>query len=162
MLRFVVFIALFAVVVYAGFWLLDRRKGGGGGKKAAKPIPRGPVGPDDDEDFLRELERKRRHSKDAEKNGKPKDVEPKNGQPKNGQPKNVQPKQTPPKSPPPKDPQAKDDQPDAQPEPQPKPQPTEGKPTDGEATSKLTRACGPPRSARERRRSAGSRCRRRS
>ena len=128
MLRFVVFIALFAVVVYAGFWLLDRRKGGGGGKKAAKPIPRGPVGPDDDEDFLRELERKRRHSKDAEKNGKPKDVGP-----KNGQPKNVQPKKTPPKSPPPKDPQAKDDQPDAQPEPQPKPQPTEGKPTDGDA-----------------------------
>jgi hypothetical protein len=122
MLRFVVFIALFAVVVYAGFWLLDRRKGGGG-KKAAKPIPRGPVGPDDDEDFLRELERKRRHSKDAEKNGKPKDV----------QPKNVQPKKTPPKSTPPKDPQAKDDQPDAQAEPQPKPQPTEGKPTDGDA-----------------------------
>ena len=127
MLRFVVFIALFAVVVYAGFWLLDRRKGGGG-KKAAKPIPRGPVGPDDDEDFLRELERKRRHSKDAEKNGKPKDV-----QPKNGQPKNVQPKKAPPKSTPPKDSQAKDDQPDTQPEPQPKPQPTEGKPTDGEA-----------------------------
>ena len=78
MLRFVVFIALFAVVVYAGFWLLDRRKGGGG-KKGAKPIPRGPVGPDDDEDFLRELERRRRHSKDGEpKNGKPKDVQPKN------------------------------------------------------------------------------------
>ena len=65
MLRFVVFIALFAMVVYAGFWLLDRRKGGGG-TKAAKPISRGPVGPDDDEDFLRELERKRRHSKDKD------------------------------------------------------------------------------------------------
>lgn len=65
MLRFVVFIALFAVVVYAGFWLLDRRKGGGG-KKAAKPIPRGPVGPDDDEDFLRDLDRKRRHPEDPE------------------------------------------------------------------------------------------------
>jgi len=114
MLRFVVYIALFAVVVYAGFWLLDRRKGGGG-KKAAKPIPRGPVGPDDDEDFLRELERKRRHSKDAEKNGKPKDV----------QPKNVQPKKTPPKNTPPKDQQAKD--------PQPKPQPKDAKPNDGEA-----------------------------
>ena len=114
MLRFVVYIALFAVVVYAGFWLLDRRKGGGG-KKAAKPIPRGPVGPDDDEDFLRELERRRRHSKDAQKNGKPKDV----------QPKNVQPKKTPPKNTPPKDPQAND--------PQPKPQPKDAKPNDGEA-----------------------------
>jgi hypothetical protein len=65
MLRFVVFIALFAMVVYAGFWLLDRRNGGGG-SKAVKPIPRGPVGPDDDEDFLRELDRKKRHSKDEE------------------------------------------------------------------------------------------------
>src|SRR6186997_2199814 len=82
MLRFVVFIALFAMVVYAGFWLLDRRRGGGG-KKAAKPIPRRPVGPDDDEDFLRELERRRRHSKDgASKNGNPKDVHPKKTPPK--------------------------------------------------------------------------------
>lgn len=66
MLRLVVFIALFAAVVYACFWLIDRRKhgGGGGGGKGAKPTPRGPVGPDDDEEFLRELERKRRHSKD--------------------------------------------------------------------------------------------------
>ncbi len=64
MLRVVVFLALFAAVVYATFWLIDRRNNGGGGPKGAKPIPRGPVGPDDDEDFLRELERKRRHSKD--------------------------------------------------------------------------------------------------
>src|SRR6188768_170173 len=85
MLRFVVFIALFAMVVYAGFWLLDRR-GGGGGRKAAKPIPRGPVGPDDDEDFLRELERRRRHSKDApSKNG-----QSQSGPSQNGKPKDVQ------------------------------------------------------------------------
>ena len=39
---------------------------GGSGGVGPKPIPRGPVGPDDDEDFLRELERKRRHSKDKD------------------------------------------------------------------------------------------------
>ena len=32
MLRFVVFLALFAAVVYATFWLIDRRSQGGGGK----------------------------------------------------------------------------------------------------------------------------------
>jgi hypothetical protein len=110
MLRFVVVIALFAMVVYAGFWLLDRRKGGGG-TKSAKPIPRGPVGPDDDEDFLRELERRRRHSK--------------GGQSKNGQPKDAPPDNTPPSNTQPKDPQ-----PNAQPNPQPK---DTTKPNDGEA-----------------------------
>ena len=65
MLRLVVFLALFAAVVYAAFWLIERRSKGGGGNRGGRPIPRGPVGPDDDEDFLRELERKRRHSKDA-------------------------------------------------------------------------------------------------
>ena len=67
MLRLVVFLALLAAVVYAFFWLIERRKpGGGSGGISPKPIPRGPLGPDDDEDFLRELERKRRHSKDKD------------------------------------------------------------------------------------------------
>jgi len=66
MLRLVVFLALFAAVVYAAFWLIERRSKGGG-NKGGRPIPRGPVGPDDDDDFLRELERKQRHSKDARK-----------------------------------------------------------------------------------------------
>jgi len=66
MLRLVVFLALFAAVVYAAFWLIERRSKGGGGSFGAKPIPRGPLGPDDDEDFLRELDRKNRHSKDEE------------------------------------------------------------------------------------------------
>ena len=141
MLRFVVYIALFAMVVYAGFWLLDRRKGGGR-KKAAKPIPRGPVGPDDDEDFLRELERRRRHSKNGPskdgpskdgqaKNSPPKNGQAQNGKPPNGKPKDVQPKKTPPKAAPdeqPKDPEG----PQAQ-DPQPKPQPKDAKPNDGEA-----------------------------
>ena len=71
MFRFVVFLALFAAVVYATFWLIDRRSQGGGGKgggpSGGKPVvPPRPMGPDDDEDFLRELDRKQRHSKDEE------------------------------------------------------------------------------------------------
>ncbi len=65
MLRLVLFLALFAAVVYATFWLIERRSNGGG-NGGGKPVPRGPVGPDDDEDFLRELDRKQRHSKDEE------------------------------------------------------------------------------------------------
>ncbi len=70
MFRLVVFLALFAAVVYAVFWLIDRRSPGGAAG-GGSPIPRGPVGPDDDEDFLRELERRRRHS-----NGNPSDEGP--------------------------------------------------------------------------------------
>ena len=60
MFRFVVFLAFFAAVVYAFFWLLERRNQGGGGK-GSRLKPRGPVGPDDDEEFLRELDWKQRH-----------------------------------------------------------------------------------------------------
>ncbi len=61
MLRFVVFLALFAAVVYAFFWLLERRNHGGG--NGGKTVPRGPVGPDDDEDFLRELDWQQRRTR---------------------------------------------------------------------------------------------------
>jgi hypothetical protein len=66
MLGVVVLLVILAVVVYAGYWLMDRRpKGGGGdaGNSAKRLPPRGPVGPDDDEDFLRELDRQKRHRK---------------------------------------------------------------------------------------------------
>lgn len=57
-------IALLAVVIYAFFWLLQRRGKGGG----PQVIERGPVGPDDDEDFLRELEwRRQKERREREK-----------------------------------------------------------------------------------------------
>lgn len=62
MLRFVVFLAFLAAVVYAFFWILERRNQGRGGK-GTRPIPKGPVGPDDDEAFLRELEWEQRHKR---------------------------------------------------------------------------------------------------
>lgn len=60
MLRIVIWILLLAAVVYAVLWVMDRRarKGRrpGGGASPAKPKPRGP---DDDDDFLRDLEWRR-------------------------------------------------------------------------------------------------------
>ena len=74
MVRLVFFLALFGAVVYATFWLIERRSNGGGGRPGGgpggrpggRPTPRGPVGPDDDDEFLRELDRKQRHSKDED------------------------------------------------------------------------------------------------
>jgi hypothetical protein len=64
-IRFVVWLLLLAALLYAVFWAIDRRnrfggQSGPGGSKAPPPRPRGPVGPDDDEAFLRDLERRRR------------------------------------------------------------------------------------------------------
>lgn len=66
MLRLAVFLALFAAVVYATLWLIQRRSRGGGDNGGGRPVPRAPLGPDDDEDFLRELDRKKRHSQDGD------------------------------------------------------------------------------------------------
>jgi hypothetical protein len=57
-------IVVFGALVYSLFWLVERRR------LAKLPRPSGPratpyrraLGPDDDEDFLRELERRRRHA----------------------------------------------------------------------------------------------------
>ncbi len=56
MLRVVVVFLLAAAVVYGIFWLLERRRSG----PANPMITRGPAGPDDDDDFLRELDRRNR------------------------------------------------------------------------------------------------------
>jgi hypothetical protein len=62
-IRFVVWLLLLAAVLYGVFWTIDRRNKLGGdrpGPTAPRRHPRGPVGPDDDEAFLRDLERRRR------------------------------------------------------------------------------------------------------
>ena len=73
MLKFLLVVALFAGLVYALMWAVERRRangagdpssgaGNGTGKRPRRnqgPPPR-QVAPDDDEDFLRWLERNRR------------------------------------------------------------------------------------------------------
>jgi hypothetical protein len=59
-IRFVFYLLLVAAVLYAVFWAIDRRNTGGSTQPPARPRPRGPVGPDDDESFLRDLDRDRR------------------------------------------------------------------------------------------------------
>ena len=59
MLRVLVYVLLLAAVLYTLFWSIGRRN-----SPPPTTLTRGPVGPDDDEDFLRELERKRRHQRD--------------------------------------------------------------------------------------------------
>mgnify|MGYP000899821590 CR=1 FL=1 len=54
MLRFVLVLVLAAVVVYGVFWVIDRRRQ----LPPANDVRRGPIGPDDDDDFLRELDRR--------------------------------------------------------------------------------------------------------
>lgn len=65
-LRLVLYLVFLAAVLYAFFWLLDQRGGGSGDAERRRRTPkgpgtRGPLGPDDDDEFLRELERRRRH-----------------------------------------------------------------------------------------------------
>lgn len=60
MIRFVFLLLLLAAVLYGFFWAIDRRNTGGESSGPARPLPPGPVGPDDDEAFLRDLDRERR------------------------------------------------------------------------------------------------------
>jgi hypothetical protein len=69
MLRLLVWLVILGALVYLTFWVIDRRVDGGDddGRSARRPKTgaptggtAGPVGPDDDEEFLRELDRRRR------------------------------------------------------------------------------------------------------
>ena len=69
-------VLLFAAVVYALFWLFERRRLRKSRARVRRPrIPPKMVAPDDDEDFLRELERRRRAGRDRKKPG-PSDIGP--------------------------------------------------------------------------------------
>ena len=66
--KFLLVIVVFAGLVYSVFWLLERRRR----KKylrtkstPPKPLKR-QLGPDDDEDFLRDLDRKRLNPEDPD------------------------------------------------------------------------------------------------
>jgi hypothetical protein len=71
-LKFVLVVALFAGAVYLLLWTLERRRSGGSGQpsvtRPGRPSRTRPrqVAPDDDEDFLRWLERKRRKDSSAD------------------------------------------------------------------------------------------------
>jgi hypothetical protein len=74
--KFVLVVLLFAGAVYLLLWARERRRAlGGGGRRGRGPGRLGgrpqsrPVAPDDDEDFLRWLDRKR--PRDGGDNGAP-------------------------------------------------------------------------------------------
>ncbi|CAN5587962.1 hypothetical protein BH10ACT10_BH10ACT10_18780 [soil metagenome] len=60
--KFLLVVIVFAALVYATFWLIERRRGGAPStsrRTPTKPAPRN-VAPDDDEDFLRDLNRRQK------------------------------------------------------------------------------------------------------
>jgi len=68
--KFLLVILVFAAVVYLTFWLIERRRAPAGPSgHASRPAPRA-VAPDDDEDFLRDLNRRNRR-KDPDQPDKP-------------------------------------------------------------------------------------------
>lgn len=70
MLKFLVFVALFAVAVYIVVRLAQQR-GVARPAPRRRPAPPPPrvMGPDDDDDFLRDLDRKRLNPEDPESPG---------------------------------------------------------------------------------------------
>jgi hypothetical protein len=69
-LKFVLVVVVFALLVYGAFRMLDgRRAGGSTGQGKSKRSPgsqRRVVAPDDDEDFLRGLDRRRKRTGDSD------------------------------------------------------------------------------------------------
>jgi hypothetical protein len=63
--KFLLVVIVFAAAVYSFFWLIERRRAGAP-KSTRLPSPPAPrsVAPDDDEGFLRELDRRRHTNPD--------------------------------------------------------------------------------------------------
>ena len=58
--KFLLVAVVFAAVVYTAFWLIERRRAGASTpRRTSRPVPRA-VAPDDDEEFLRDLNRRNR------------------------------------------------------------------------------------------------------
>jgi hypothetical protein len=64
-LRFLLVVILIAVVVYLTARAIQRRGVAPAPRRQPKPPPR-VMGPDDDPEFLRDLDRKRKHPEDPE------------------------------------------------------------------------------------------------
>lgn len=67
MLKFLLVVVLVAVAVYLLVRVIERRgvrRRGGGGAGGGRPTPRGPIGPDDDPEFLWDLDKRKRHPED--------------------------------------------------------------------------------------------------
>lgn len=65
MLRFLLVVILVAIAVYLTVRAIQRR-GVAPAPRRPKPPPPRVMGPDDDPDFLRDLDRKRKHPEDPE------------------------------------------------------------------------------------------------
>lgn len=61
MLKFLLVVAVLAVALYVGIRMLQGGGSGRPGDQGARPLA-----PDDDPDFLRELDRKRRHQEESD------------------------------------------------------------------------------------------------
>ncbi len=59
-------VVLFAVATYCLIRVIERRGVARPVRRPQRPAPPRPVGPDDDEDFLRDLDRRRKHPEDPE------------------------------------------------------------------------------------------------
>jgi len=60
-------VVLFAVATYSLIRVIERRGVARPVRRRAEPRPeQRPLGPDDDEEFLRDLDRRRRHPKDPD------------------------------------------------------------------------------------------------
>ena len=69
MLKFLLFVILIAIAVYLTTRAIQRRGIAPPPRRRPRPTQQQPprvVGPDDDPDFLRDLDRKRRHPEDPE------------------------------------------------------------------------------------------------